>query len=148
MDTTLSFLAKSLDKHGVTLVHITYPPLVALRISSFFMQSSCSRVANWLSRPFLNLQTSSNFSKTSFFSDWVSAVTSFTPVINSSFSFSEKSLNYQLDSHRNNKKPTGSTLRYMYDDIVIICRPVIKDKLPLVKIQLNLSSCYKPTEIF
>ena len=27
MDTTLSFLAKSLDKHGVTLVHITYPPL-------------------------------------------------------------------------------------------------------------------------
>ena len=112
------------------------------------MQSSCSRVANWLSRPFVDLQTSSNFSKTSFFSDWVSAVTSLTPVINSSFSFSEKSLNYQLDSHRNDKKPTGSTLCYMYDNIVIICRPVIKDKLPLVKIQLNLSSCYKPTEIF
>ena len=28
MDITLSFLAKSLDKHGVTLVHITYPPLL------------------------------------------------------------------------------------------------------------------------
>ena len=27
MDITLSFLAKSLDKHGVTLVHITYPSL-------------------------------------------------------------------------------------------------------------------------
>ena len=27
MDITLSFLAKSLDKHGITLVHITYPPL-------------------------------------------------------------------------------------------------------------------------
>ena len=27
MDITLSFLAKSLDKHGITLLHITYPPL-------------------------------------------------------------------------------------------------------------------------
>ena len=27
MDITLSFLAKSLDKHGITQVHITYPPL-------------------------------------------------------------------------------------------------------------------------
>ena len=27
MDITLSFLAKSLDKHGITLVHVTYPPL-------------------------------------------------------------------------------------------------------------------------
>ena len=30
MDITLSFLAKSLDKHGITLVHITYPPLLTL----------------------------------------------------------------------------------------------------------------------
>ena len=27
MDIILSFLAKSVDKHGITLVHITYPPL-------------------------------------------------------------------------------------------------------------------------
>ena len=27
MDLILSFLAKKLDKHGITLVHITYPPL-------------------------------------------------------------------------------------------------------------------------
>ena len=27
MDVILSFLAKPLDKHGITLVHITYPPL-------------------------------------------------------------------------------------------------------------------------
>ena len=27
MDILLSFLTKPLDKHGVTLVHITYPPL-------------------------------------------------------------------------------------------------------------------------
>ena len=27
MDIILSFLAKSVDKHSVTLVHITYPPL-------------------------------------------------------------------------------------------------------------------------
>ena len=27
MEITLSFLAKSLDKHGITLVRITYPPL-------------------------------------------------------------------------------------------------------------------------
>ena len=27
IDIILSFLAKPLDKHGVTLVHITYPPL-------------------------------------------------------------------------------------------------------------------------
>ena len=29
MDIILSFLAKPVDKHGITLVHITYPPLVA-----------------------------------------------------------------------------------------------------------------------
>ena len=29
MDIILSFLAKPLDKHGITLVHITYPPLIA-----------------------------------------------------------------------------------------------------------------------
>ena len=28
MDIILSFLAKSVDKHSITLVHITYPPLV------------------------------------------------------------------------------------------------------------------------
>ena len=28
MDIILSFLAKSVDKHGITLVRITYPPLV------------------------------------------------------------------------------------------------------------------------
>ena len=27
MDIILSFLAKSLDRHGITLVHIPYPPL-------------------------------------------------------------------------------------------------------------------------
>ena len=27
MDIILSFLAKPVDKHGITLVHITYPPL-------------------------------------------------------------------------------------------------------------------------
>ena len=27
MDIILSFLAKLVDKHGITLVHITYPPL-------------------------------------------------------------------------------------------------------------------------
>ena len=27
MDIILSFLAKSVDKHSITLVHITYPPL-------------------------------------------------------------------------------------------------------------------------
>ena len=28
MDIILLFLAKPLDKHGTTLVHITYPPLI------------------------------------------------------------------------------------------------------------------------
>ena len=27
MDIILSFLAKPVDKHGITLLHITYPPL-------------------------------------------------------------------------------------------------------------------------
>ena len=27
MDIILSFLAKPVDKHGITMVHITYPPL-------------------------------------------------------------------------------------------------------------------------
>ena len=31
MDIILSFLAKSVDKRGITLVHITYPPLSFLR---------------------------------------------------------------------------------------------------------------------
>ena len=35
MDITLSFLAKSLDKHGITLVHITYPPLEGLYGADF-----------------------------------------------------------------------------------------------------------------
>ena len=29
MDIILLFLAKPLDKHGTTLVHITYPPLIS-----------------------------------------------------------------------------------------------------------------------
>ena len=32
MDVILLFLAKPLDKHGTTLVHITYPPLKSLEI--------------------------------------------------------------------------------------------------------------------
>ena len=32
MDIILLVLAKPLDKHGTTLVHITYPPLEALTI--------------------------------------------------------------------------------------------------------------------
>ena len=28
MDIIVSFLAKPVDKHGITLVHITYPPLL------------------------------------------------------------------------------------------------------------------------
>ena len=31
MDIILSFLAKSVDRHGITLVHITYPPGVCTR---------------------------------------------------------------------------------------------------------------------
>ena len=30
IDIILSFLAKSVDKHSITLVHITYPPLQSL----------------------------------------------------------------------------------------------------------------------
>ena len=30
MDIILTFLAKPVDKHGITLVHITYPPLLSL----------------------------------------------------------------------------------------------------------------------
>ena len=32
MDLILSFLAKSLDKHGIILVHITYLPLLILKL--------------------------------------------------------------------------------------------------------------------
>ena len=32
MDIILLFLAKPVDKHGITAVHITYPPLVSLFI--------------------------------------------------------------------------------------------------------------------
>ena len=125
------------------IIHASYVLYLSSRLDNFiFFHAKLlfqgSQLAFWSF--FIDLQTSSNFSKTSFFSDWVPAVTSLTPAINSSFSFSEKSLNYQLDSHRNNTKPTGSTLCYMYLDIVIICRPVIKVKLPLIKIQLNLST--------
>ena len=39
MDMILSFLAKSVDKHSITLVHITYPPLAIMAIISFLMQT-------------------------------------------------------------------------------------------------------------
>ena len=32
MDIILSFLSKPVDKHGITLVHITYPPLLQCEI--------------------------------------------------------------------------------------------------------------------
>ena len=32
MDIILSFLAKPLDKHGITPVHVTYPPLDGLLV--------------------------------------------------------------------------------------------------------------------
>ena len=35
MDIILSFLAKPVDKHGITLVHITYPPLVWVTVIKF-----------------------------------------------------------------------------------------------------------------
>ena len=41
MDIILSFLAKSVDKHSITLVHITYPPLddlMALLILAIFTE--------------------------------------------------------------------------------------------------------------
>ena len=31
MDIILSFLAMSVDKHSITLVHVTYPPLSGLK---------------------------------------------------------------------------------------------------------------------
>ena len=37
MDIILSFLAKSVDKHSITLVHITYPPL---KIAFTFVEKS------------------------------------------------------------------------------------------------------------
>ena len=40
MDITLSFLAKSLDKHGVTLVHITYPPLGIWKAFRWFFSAN------------------------------------------------------------------------------------------------------------
>ena len=36
MDIILSFLAKPVDKHGTTLVHITYPPLELLVLAEKF----------------------------------------------------------------------------------------------------------------
>ena len=36
MDIILLILAKPLDKHGTTLVHITYPPLVSMIIFVIF----------------------------------------------------------------------------------------------------------------
>ena len=35
MDIILSFLAKPVDKHGITLVHITYPPLMNIACMLF-----------------------------------------------------------------------------------------------------------------
>ena len=36
MDIILLFLTKQLDKHGITLVHITYPPLNVLEDEAKF----------------------------------------------------------------------------------------------------------------
>ena len=36
MDIILLILAKSLDKHGTTLVHMTYPPLISVLIFAMF----------------------------------------------------------------------------------------------------------------
>ena len=38
MDILLVILAKPLDKHGVTLVHITYPPMVSVLIFAIFSE--------------------------------------------------------------------------------------------------------------
>ena len=36
MDIILLILAKSLDKHGTTLVHMTYPPLISVLTFAMF----------------------------------------------------------------------------------------------------------------
>ena len=38
MDIILLILAKPLDKHGTTLVHITYPPLISVLIFAMFSE--------------------------------------------------------------------------------------------------------------
>ena len=38
MDTILLILAKPLDKHGTTLVHITHPPLISVLIFAMFSE--------------------------------------------------------------------------------------------------------------
>ena len=38
MDITLLILAKPLDKHSTTLVHITYPPLINVLIFAMFLE--------------------------------------------------------------------------------------------------------------
>ena len=38
MDIILLILAKPLDKHGTTLVHITYPPLISVSIFAVFSE--------------------------------------------------------------------------------------------------------------
>ena len=38
MDIILLILAKPLDKHGTTLVHITYPPLISVLIFAIFSE--------------------------------------------------------------------------------------------------------------
>ena len=42
MDIILSFLAKPVDKHGITLVHITYPPL---NVGSDFFQFLLTKIS-------------------------------------------------------------------------------------------------------
>ena len=37
-DIILLILAKPLDKHGITLVHITYPPLISVLIFAMFLE--------------------------------------------------------------------------------------------------------------
>ena len=38
MDIIVLILAKPLDKHGTTLVHITYPPLISVSIFAIFSE--------------------------------------------------------------------------------------------------------------
>ena len=55
MDIILSFLVKSLDKHGITLVHITYPFLKFLDLSFWLAVSTLQHVqAALLFYSFLN----------------------------------------------------------------------------------------------
>ena len=52
MDIILSFLAKSVDKHSITLVHITYPPLVLLKRPTASVFTLCTTLTerNWKSQ--------------------------------------------------------------------------------------------------